>query len=177
MALFRDIELLPRAHYEVDVDWHYLEVFITNAIKEDGLNLDPDFQRAHVWTQQQQKDYVEYVMQGGEVGKNLTFNAIGWGYDLEIGSYEIIDGKQRLEAVRSFLRDDFKAHGHFRSEYKDRMRFHMSFKWRVCSLNTREEILQLYLNINAGGTPHTPEELDRVRGMLVQEQNKICSNQ
>jgi len=169
MALFRDIPLLPRAHYEVDVDWHYLEKFIANAIEFDGLNLDPDFQRAHVWTKQQQQDYVEYVMQGGEVGKNLTFNAKGWGSNLELGSYEIVDGKQRLEAVRAWLRDEFKAHGYFRSEFTDRMRLHMGFRWRVCSLNTREEILQLYLNINAGGTPHTQDELDRVRVMLERE--------
>lgn len=173
MARFQDIPLLPRAHYEVDVDWHFLEGFIQSAIKEDGLNLDPDFQRAHVWTPQQQQDYVEYVMQGGEVGKNLTFNAKGWGYDLEIGSYEIVDGKQRLEAVRSWLRDGFKAHGYYRSEFTDRMRLHMGFKWRVCSLNTREEILQLYLNINAGGTPHTQAELDRVRIMLAHEKGEL----
>jgi hypothetical protein len=167
MARFQDITLLPRAHYEIDVDWNFLEDFLASAIKEDGLNLEPDFQRAHVWTREQQVAYVEYVMQGGEVGRNLTFNAKGWGYNLVIGSYEIVDGKQRLEAVRSFLRDEFRAHGHFRSEYTDRMRFHMGFKWRVCSLETRAEILQLYLNINAGGTPHTQEELDRVRIMLA----------
>jgi len=33
------------------------------------------------------------------------------------------------------------------------------FLWCVCTLETREEMLQLYLNINAGGTPHSPEEL------------------
>jgi len=173
MALFRDIPLLPRAPYEVDVDWHGLERFIQSAIEHDGLNLDPDFQRAHVWTREQQVAYVEYVMQGGEVGKNITFNAVGWGYDLVIGSYEIIDGKQRLEAVRAWLRDEFKAHGYFRSDFTDRMRLHMGFKWRVCSLNTREEILQLYLNINAGGTPHTQEELDRVRIMLARERGEL----
>lgn len=173
MALFRDIPLLPRAPYEVDVDWHTLEKFIQSAIEHDGLNLDPEFQRAHVWSREQQVAYVEYVMQGGEVGKNITFNAIGWNTELVIGSYEIIDGKQRLEAVRAWLRDEFKAHGYFRSDFTDRMRLHMGFKWRVCSLATRAEILQLYLNINAGGTPHTQEELDRVRIMLAKEKGEL----
>jgi len=105
----------------------------------------------------------------GEVGKNLTFNAVGWGTNIEIGPYEIVDGKQRLEAVRAWLRDEFKAHGYYRSEFTDRMRLHMGFKWRICSLETRAEILQLYLNINAGGTPHTQAELGRVREMLAHE--------
>lgn len=73
----------------------------------------------------------------------------------------------------SWLRDEFKAHGHYRSEYTDRMRLHMGFKWRVCSLSTRAEILQLYLNINAGGTPHTQAELDRVRIMLAHEKGEL----
>lgn len=173
MARFQDIPLLPRAHYEVDVEWGSLERFIQGAIENDGLNLEPDFQRAHVWTREQQIAYVEYVMQGGEVGKNLTFNAPGWGYDLETGVYEIVDGKQRLEAVRAFLRDEFPAFGSLRSEYTDRMRMHLGFKWRICGLTTRAEILQLYLNINAGGTPHTQEELDRVRIMLAKEKGEI----
>lgn len=173
MARFQDIEQLPRARYEVDVSWRDLEGFIQNAISKDGLNLEPDFQRAHVWTRDQQRAYVEYVMQGGEVGRNLTFNSPGWGYKLEIGTYEIVDGKQRLEAVRAFLRDEFPAFGSLRSEYTDLMRHILGFKWRICGLETRAEILQLYLNINAGGTPHTQAELDRVRIMLAKEKSGV----
>lgn len=65
-----------------------------------------------------------------------------------------------LEAVRAFLRDEFTAFGSLRSEYTDHMRLHLGFKWRICGLATRAEILQLYLNINAGGTPHTQSELE-----------------
>jgi hypothetical protein len=169
MAKFADIELFPRAHYEVDVDWHYLERHIKTAM-EDGLNLDPDFQRAHCWSREQQIAYVEYVIKGGEVGKNLTFNCPNWCMKLvQDSEYVIVDGKQRLEAARAFLRNDFKAFGHYRNEYTDRMRLHVGFKWRVCTLTTRKELLQLYLNINAGGTPHTEEELNKVRKMLEAE--------
>jgi hypothetical protein len=37
-------------------------------------------------------------------------------------------------------------------------------------METRKETLQLYLNINAGGTPHTQEELNQVRVLLAAEQ-------
>lgn len=168
MAKFSDIKLFPHAAYEIDVAWKDLEMVIKTYTERDGLNLDPEFQRAHVWTRAQQVAYVEYVLQGGEVGKNLTFNCPNWQTNLnDIGPYEIVDGKQRLEAVRAFMRDDFPAHGHLRSEYTDHIRYHIgNFKWRICSLETREEVLQLYLNINAGGTPHTKKELDRVRKLL-----------
>lgn len=167
MAKFSDIPHFPRSHYEVDVSWGDLETTIKHYVERDGLNLDPEFQRAHVWTRAQQVAYVEYILRGGEVGKNLTFNCPGWQTKLELGAYEIVDGKQRLEAVRAFLRGDFPAFGHRYSEYTDHVRLHIGgFKWRICSLETRPEVLQLYLNINAGGTPHTADELDRVRRML-----------
>ena len=40
------------------------------------------------------------------------------------------------------------------------------FKWRVVALKTREDVLRFYLSLNAGGTPHSAEEIERVRAML-----------
>lgn len=108
MAKFSDIELFPRANYVVDVDWNYLETHIKHAIEDDGLDLNPDYQRPHVWSQQQQIAYVEYVIRGGEVGKNLIFNCPNWQHELvhkDKNKYELVDGKQRLEAARAFLRN------------------------------------------------------------------------
>jgi hypothetical protein len=165
---FQDIPQFPTAHYSVDVDWKMLERHIEHAIEFDGLNLEPSFQRAHVWNRQQQIAFVEYQLQGGEVGIELTFNCPGWLHAVDkIGPYEIVDGKQRLEAVRAFLRDDLPAFGQKFSEFTGTLRIFHSFKWRICTLETRAEVLQLYLNINAGGTPHTKQELNKVRQMLA----------
>jgi len=37
---------------------------------------------------------------------------------------------------------------------------------------TRTEALELYIRINAGGTVHSAEEIDRVRGLLAEEQGR-----
>ena len=173
---FSDIPPFPSHRYEVNISWDYLEQHLHDEMNPgDGmaaLNLDPDFQRAHVWTETQQREYVEYVLRGGEVGRSLTFNCVGWGGDYR-GPYEIIDGKQRLEAVRKFMRSELRVFGFLRRDFGGRMRIAQSdFRWRVCSLETKAEVLQLYLNINAGGTPHTAEELNKVREMLGAEINK-----
>jgi hypothetical protein len=42
--------------------------------------------------------------------------------------------------------------------------------WHVNDLKTREEVLIWYLEMNSGGTPHTKEELDRVKRMLEKEE-------
>lgn len=43
------------------------------------------------------------------------------------------------------------------------------FKINVNNLLTRREVLQWYVEFNSGGTPHTTEELDRVRALLRKE--------
>jgi ribosome modulation factor len=160
----------PKAHYEVDVGWAYLERMLENwdetASGHGGLNMDPDYQRQHVWTREQQVAYVEYVLAGGEVGRNITWNSPDWMRGFQRPT-ELVDGKQRLEAVRSFLRGEFEAYG-MTAGPDDRFDIHCGFKFRVCTMASREDVLRLYLNINAGGTPHTAAEIDRVRGLLAE---------
>jgi ribosome modulation factor len=168
------IPQFPRAHYEVDVEWGYLESCLDRWGKQidgkGGLDMSPEYQRDHVWTREQQVAYVEYVLAGGEVGRNITWNSPDW-----MGSWErpteLVDGKQRIEAVRSFLRGEFPAYGK-RSEPGDRFDLHCGFRFRVCALSERADVLRLYLNINAGGTPHTASEIERVRMLLAAAEAK-----
>lgn len=161
---------LPRAHYEIDVSWHSLERQLEMLGDGCGLNLDPDYQREHVWTEAQQRAYVENILQGGEVGRNITWNAVRWP-DTTADPIELVDGKQRLEAVRKFIRGELSVFG-MRYQEGDVLRMYSSgFRFRVCSLD-REGVLRLYLNINAGGTPHTADELARVRALLDAERGR-----
>ena len=38
------------------------------------------------------------------------------------------------------------------------------FTVAIYALQTRAEVLQHYIDINAGGTPHSADEIERVRG-------------
>lgn len=163
---FSDIPKFPSANYEVSAGWSHLESTLDLLNEEGQLDLDPDFQRAHVWTREQQIAYVEYILRGGEVAKNITFNCAGWPSSAS-EPIVLVDGKQRLEAARAFLRGDLPAFGRKISEYEGKLNSLIArFNFRICSLATREEVLQLYLNINAGGTPHAEDEIQRVRDML-----------
>jgi len=162
------IPQLPQAHYEVDTAWGRIEWSLMNFAGGMRLDLDPDYQRMHVWSEDQQVAYVAYILQGGEVGKNITWNCRDWERPAPDDAIELVDGKQRLEAVRRFIRGDLEVFG-MRYREADTLRIHHArFKFRVCSLS-RADVLRLYLNINAGGTPHTAEEIDRVRGLLDAE--------
>ena len=169
MPDFNSVPLMPQAHYRVDIQWNYLEDWLSGH--GDIFDLEPDFQRAHVWTEAQQVAYIEWIMRGGESGRELTFNCPGWpnGRRIEKGSGVIVDGKQRLQAVRRFLRGEIAPFGFPFSEWTGQMRLHLSFSIRIGSVETRAEVLKWYLDFNAGGTQHTVEEIEKVRALLAKE--------
>ena len=41
-----------------------------------------------------------------------------------------------------------------------------SIKVNINNLKSEKEVLQWYIDMNAGGTPHSSEEIDRVRKMI-----------
>lgn len=169
--LLRDIpQFISGGNYAVNVSWSYLLQHVERAQEEKpGLDLDPDFQRAHVWTEAQQIAYVEYALRGGQSGRDLWFNCAGWFADWR-GPYVIVDGKQRLEAVRRFLVGEIPAFGHRLSEYADKLPpMEPAFLWHVNNLPARAEVLEWYLQLNSGGTVHTEDELSRVRHLLKEE--------
>lgn len=177
---FNAIPQWPRAHYEVDVGWPSLEREIELHTETYGLNLLPDFQRGHIWTEAQQTAYVEYCLRGGEVGKVLIFNHPEWGRCAlrgeesgKGGGYVLVDGLQRLTAVRRFLAGSVPAFGRYRDQFTGAMRYYLGFKWRVLSLPTRAEVLAYYIDLNSAGTPHDSEEIKRVKGLLAREQRGV----
>jgi hypothetical protein len=160
----------PRSSYEVDVEWRRLESWVISHVSDEGLDLMPDFQRGHVWTSEQRSRYVEYILQGGEGGRMLSFNRSGWLGGGPDGPYQILDGLQRLTAARMFMRGEVSAFGRAISEYTGYLRGFVGFKWRIFELPTRRDILSYYLAMNAGGTPHSDQEIGRVRSLLEAEQ-------
>jgi len=138
---------------------------------EGGLQLNPDFQRGHVWTQAQQIAYIEYVLRGGQSGLVLYFNKPDWQArrTTEYNDFVIVDGLQRLTAILRFVQDEIPAYGHLYSQFEGPLRLFHDVRINVNCLQTRAEVLQWYLEMNAGGTPHTAEEIERVRALLAAE--------
>lgn len=165
---FKDIPpFTSRAKYSVNVSWKYLKNWL-NDHKE--INMNPDFQRAHVWNEEKQTKYIEYALRDGVIsGFNIYWNHPGWMKDWK-GSMDLVDGKQRLQAVLKFLNNEIPAYGSFINEYEDELRaLHPNFLMHVNDLPTRKEMLQWYLDLNSGGVLHTEEELDKVRELLKKE--------
>jgi hypothetical protein len=173
---FRDIPQFTReAPYAVDADWGY---FIRHWVEgkefsdDTPLELCPDFQRGHVWTEAQQIAYVEYALRGGKSGRDIYFNCSTWMGDFNT-PLQLVDGLQRVTAVRRFMNNEIPAFGTMFKEYGGQLRVLSgnsgSFKVHVNTLKTRAEVLTWYLEMNSGGTPHSQAELDRVMNLLKEE--------
>lgn len=164
--------------YTVGVPWNDLENTLQRYEKENYLDLNPDFQRGHVWSREQQISYVEYVLKRGNLSRNIIFNCPGWMEGFE-GQMTLIDGKQRLTAARLFMANELPVFDgvyrqDFRRQGKTIIRFPnvIEFTFYINDLQTRAEILQFYLDLNAGGVVHSDTEIDRVRQLLAIENNK-----
>jgi len=166
---FKDIPQFPQAHYQINVSWRYLQDWLEG--EKEITDLDPDYQRDHVWTTEQQINYVEYILKGGEGGRILYWNCPNWPAVRGGERLELVDGKQRLTAVLAFLNEEIRAFGLYFSEFEGKLNITgTDFVFKVAKLETKTDILSWYLGINAGGTPHSSDELNRVRGLLEKEE-------
>jgi len=80
----------------------------------------------------------------------------------------IVDGLQRLTTIRMLVTNQLPIFGGARfQDFDDHHRIHNTLRFAIADLPTEAEVLKWYLAINAGGTPHTTAELDRVRRLLA----------
>lgn len=172
---FTDIKkFTSNSHYTINVSWDYMENQLEDyaARGYDGmeaLQLNPDFQRGHVWSEPQQIAYVEYKLRGGYFASDIFFNHPGWQSDYK-GEFVLVDGLQRLTAARKFMANELKVFGHYFSEYEDRFPWNdVGFIFKINNLKTRKEVLQWYLDLNTGGVVHSSEEINKVKILLEKE--------
>lgn len=167
-----DVPKLIKANYSVHVPWNSVERWMSE-LESDGIEVDlsPDFQRDHVWTNEQKSRFVEWGLREGSSGMDIYWNCPGWmQHRSKLGPMEIVDGKQRISAVRAFLRGEIPAFGHKLCEYEDKIGpFNPAFTFHVADFPERKTVLGWYLDFNSGGTVHTAEELEKVQRMLHAE--------
>ena len=164
---FTDIPKLTRSPpYHVNVGLDYLRTWITEHEEELNLQLNPDFQRGHVWTREQQIKYMQFLLRGGNSGREIYFNMPGWMGDFN-GEFVCVDGLQRLTACLAFINNEVPVFGTYISEFEDRLRMsNVNLSVHVNNLKTKREVLTWYIEMNESGTIHTKEEINKVKEML-----------
>lgn len=175
------IRPVPQARASFDVLFGgvgALESQLASMERDWGLNLAPDFQRGHVWNDAQRQAYVEGIFDETVTSaqKVIQFNCPHWDREPAPGTsdlpeeIQIVDGLQRLTALRMFMAGQVRPFG---MTYEELLQTDFSpksprywVKFAVHTFQTREQLLDFYLRINAGGTPHSEQELERVAALL-----------
>ena len=137
-------------------------------LEREGIQDSPDYQRGHVWTESDKVRLIASLMNRSDIGKLVLVEL-----DSNEGfRYEILDGKQRLNALREFITGGFKYCRHYYWELttQDRSEFENTIVPVAQISNhelTRVEKLELFLNVNAAGVAQTEEHLNHVRRLLT----------
>ena len=170
---FRDIPKYTRdGSWQADFDFTTLIDFIDEHIENYGLQLNPKFQRGHVWTEEQQIKWLEFFLRGGRTSRIIYLNKPDWHSKVSEGTYNefvCVDGLQRLTAIRRFVNGEIPVFGSYIYEFEDKMSLvRDSIKVNINDLKSEKEVLQWYVDMNSGGTPHTSDEIERVRKMIYE---------
>ena len=169
---FSDIPQYTRdGHHTTTVTMDHLLYHVDRWVTNYGLELNPDFQRGHVWDEPRQIAFVEHLLRGGVGSNEIRFNHTEWMRSFE-GDFVLVDGLQRLTACMKFLQNKITAFGYLYYKYQDSPSISVSLTFRVNDLRTRAEVLNWYLELNSGGVAHTQAELDLVRDLLEAEKEE-----
>lgn len=96
--------------------WSVRELY--NKIQKGELDLNPDYQRNVVWNPEKQIAFIESLLMSIIVPP-LYFVEIPGKGPLMPTKYEVVDGKQRLNAINNFLKSEFKLQQKFLEYYGD----------------------------------------------------------
>lgn len=173
---FSEIPQFPKAYYTVDTSIRHLENTLEEynraPLTEPGhLKLQPIFQRGYVWTKNQQIQYMEYLLKGGEFAKTVIFNCPNWmeiqqkntaGWSiLDITSNHVVcvDGQQRIRAIRAFLQNKIPAFNTYFKDFEEKIPLDLTLRIQMLKLQTPQQLLQAYIDYNTGGSVHSETDL------------------
>lgn len=181
------IQPIETSKHTEEIQWSSIERWIKSQDEDGGFNDNPDYQRDHVWTKEQQISFIEGVIRGiipqsllsirinnplfEQKVLNEWSKGAEWKTICELPfEVQVIDGKQRLNAIRQFLSgnikifneqicaDDLKS-----SPYSP---FSKRIQLNIMNFTKKDDLLKFYLALNSGGTVHSQADLDKVKNML-----------
>ena len=88
----------------------------------------------------------------------------------DMSVFVCVDGLQRVTACEKFLDNEIPIFDTLCKDFSGKMPMDVDLLFHVNDLKTCKEVLMWYYEMNSYSTPHTKEELDRVKKMIEQEQ-------
>lgn len=161
------------------ISWNGIEIekavlntevlYMYQKYAEGRVDMSPEYQRGLVWTEKQKQEYLMALFKSrAEIAPVFVQERIG-----EEEHYEVLDGKQRLNAIFDFIEDKIELERIRFSELsaEDTGKFlSYDIKYtRILSYDGKipEDFkLEYFLEINEKGTRMSETQIDKVKNML-----------
>lgn len=117
------------------------------------LDIRPPYQREFIYNEEQMKSVINTILEGEN--DRLTYHYIYW-VDKEDGSYELLDGQQRILSIMKFLDNkyaiDIDGHSYYCSNLSsDKFNKIMDYQlWTRVIIGTSAEKIDLLKIVNVG---------------------------
>lgn len=142
-----------------------------------AFELSPDFQRGNkIWSKKQKIQYIENLIRG-LAPVEFRFNSDNWlnKYDGKKENIVCIDGLQRISAILDFMEKKISVFEGV--SYEDLKKYgypigNLNVIIKMYAIESRADLLQYYIMLNAGGTAHSKKEIAKVSEMLSNELKK-----
>ncbi len=135
--------------------------------QSNGVDLDPSYQRDHVWTMELRRNFIDSIFDNVDLGKMVFRDR---GYRKEGPMYEVIDGKQRLTTLILFLEGRITWRGRTFFDLSNRDQGHLTnYTVQTATITgpvTEAVVLRLFLRLNTGGVAQDPKHIAAVRARL-----------
>lgn len=136
------------------------------------------YQRPFVWSVQDNQTLIESIYLGIECGRilirNRSFEEIQWlvaSGETDIAFKDIVDGKQRLNAIRGFIKGEFSdLHGNFYGDLSEEAQYefgnHQLFGYSELAENTPDkDVVNQFLRVNFAGVPQSIDHITYVKSL------------
>jgi hypothetical protein len=171
-----EIIAVPRVEEDEDIRFSYSQRHVISLLwtyYSSGIDLDQDYQRGNVWTGKQKYMLIESIYRNIDIGK---FTIIRRSFkDEKSRYYEMLDGKQRLTALKEFYESRFMYRGRYYHELHGRDQAHFdnyAISYGETEPLTDEQKYRYFLKLNTSGTPQDPEHIKKVEQMWIHERVK-----
>lgn len=124
-----------------------------------GIDFNPDYQRDYVWDLQDKILLIDSIFNNVKIG-HFAFADRGCASNV---MYEVIDGKQRLDALSAYYEDRFEYNGKFFSELSKKDQHHFkNYSVQIMDIQnaTKEQILRYFILLNIAGKVMDKEHLN-----------------
>lgn len=157
------MDKLRPSYLTIDYTKQTLQGLILNLTTNNIVD-SQDYQRDYVWQAKDKAAFIEGLINGKDVGKFVFLQGIA------SETLEIVDGKQRCQALMAYLGNHFPVKGaYFRELDRRTVRQVMGQMVNIAILNPNQydklRCVETFLDINDTGVPQSPLHLEYVREM------------